>query len=352
MTVEKEINTQKITMNKNLHSLKPPIPNLDGIRALACIFVVISHMPTPFNFVTLGETGVGIFFTLSGFLMSYLYGTIDWNKKSVIQYGVARFSRIAPIYWLVITACILISTQSPNQDFPLEITGIKNIVRHYLFSGNVLIFWSIPLEVQYYIFFLFIWWGISNQNKKTYALPLIIAVCTAFLVTHAKWRGLELPNKIHFFISGTFAGVLAQGDWNGSKNRIALFFLQISSLLLLILPIWFYPTKPDFYNATELGISFATAIYFLSIPSFWTTTIFSSKIMRIIGRASFSIYLMHIIVFYFGAPILGISHSQYSTAWIFLALLGILIPIIISKYIEMPLQKKTRHHLEEILVKK
>ena len=88
------------------HADRALLPNLDGIRALACILVVLSHMPWPLAFVTLGETGVGVFFVLSGFLMSHLYAAAHWDWQAVSRYGIARFARIAPIYWVVITVCM------------------------------------------------------------------------------------------------------------------------------------------------------------------------------------------------------------------------------------------------------
>lgn len=334
----------------NMHAAKTTLPNLDGIRALACLMVVISHMPLPIKFRTLGETGVGIFFVLSGFLMSYLYGLIKWDIKTVLRYSIARFSRIAPIYWLVVSLCIFISYYEPDQNFSLRIMGEISIIRHYLFGGNVVIFWSIPLEVQYYIFFIFIWWTISNSRTLPYALPLLGLICSLFLITHNNWPGLALPRQIHFFIAGTLAGMLPRELWTGFKNRTALLLLQAGAILLMALPIWFYPTKPALYAAIELGFGLALAIYLLSIPSKWTTFIFASTPMRIIGRASFSIYLMHILVFYFGMRAMNLSIEKYEPKWIILAIFSVVIPIILSKYIEMPLQKITKKYLEKILL--
>lgn len=79
------------------HEDKATLPNLDGLRAAACLLVVISHLPLPWHIASLGDTGVGVFFCLSGFLMAYLYGHLPWNIDTVSRYAIARFSRIAPI---------------------------------------------------------------------------------------------------------------------------------------------------------------------------------------------------------------------------------------------------------------
>lgn len=47
------------------------IQSLQGLRAVAFIFILISHCGI--NFGGFGEWGVSVFFILSGFLMSYNY---------------------------------------------------------------------------------------------------------------------------------------------------------------------------------------------------------------------------------------------------------------------------------------
>lgn len=330
------------------HPNKDKMPNLDGIRALACIFVILSHMPWPIYIGLIGSVGVGVFFVLSGFLMSYLYARSDCDSNAVIKYGIARFSRIAPIYWLVISVCFVLTQFSPS-DFPLQIEGITSITRHYMFSGNVGIFWSIPLEVQYYVFFLFVWWCIANRTFLPYAMPLLILVCALLLLTHNYWPNLSVPNKLHFFLAGSIAGLLPRKTWEGSHNRIMLCLLQVAALVVIFLPMILFDTTEALYDSIEMAIAFAIAIYLLSITSGWTALIFASPLMRKIGQASFSIYLMHVLVFYYGAHLLALNHKDYAHLWLPLGVAGIVLPMIASHYIEMPLQQMTRKLLEAVL---
>jgi peptidoglycan/LPS O-acetylase OafA/YrhL len=329
-----------------LHGDRALLPNLDGIRALACILVVVSHMPWPVLFVTLGETGVGVFFVLSGFLMSHLYASARWDWQSVSRYGIARFARIAPIYWLVITVCILISYANPGEDFLLRIEGGTAVARHYLFAGNVLIFWSIPLEVQYYVFFLLVWWAIAQRTRLIYALPLLALLCAALLVTQSMWTGLMLPHKLHFFLAGSLAGMLPRPVWKAGSEARVLSVLQVGAALLLALPLWQYASKPDFYAASALGLSLAVAVYLLSLPSGWTSLVFATPWMRKIGQASFSIYLMHVLVFHYGMQWLGLQHTVYEPRWLLLGLAGVTLPMVVSHWVEMPLQRHTRRWLQ------
>jgi len=334
----------------NAHTDKASIPNLDGIRAVACLMVVLSHVPFSSKSMTLGAMGVGVFFVLSGFLMSYLYSRAAWDLGAVCRYCIARFARIAPIYWLVISVCIALSYYQPNHEFSMQIVGGASIIRHYLFGGSVSIFWSIPLEVQYYVFFLFIWWSIAHRSKFTYALPLAALLCSGLLLTYALWPGLALPGKLHFFLAGSIAGLMPRTLWHGVLDRRVLFWLQLGALVILASPLWLYSSKQAFYSATELGWALAVAVYLLSTPSRWTSFVFASPVMRRIGQASFSIYLMHTLIFHFGVRWLGLSHEIFDPLWSVLAFSGVVLPIVASRYIEIPLQQITRRYLESRLL--
>ena len=329
----------------NAHADKVALPNLDGIRAMACLLVVLVHMPLHGMIETLSATGVGIFFVLSGFLMSYLYGLVPWDFKAVCRYGIARFSRIAPIYWLVVTLCLLISYAEPDSDFTQRIAGGVEITRHYLFAGSSGVFWSIPPEIQFYLFFPLVWWAIAHRASLPFVLPIVL-LCAVFLLTHALWPGLALPNKLHFFLAGSLAGLIPRVVWRGGSDRFVLFGLQLGAVFCLVAPLWLYPSAAEFYRTTELAGAFAVAIYLLSIPSRWTTYVFASPLLRKVGQASFSIYLMHQLVFHYGTRVLGLSPGRYSSLWLLLGLAGVALPMIASHYVEVPLSRTTRRFLE------
>jgi peptidoglycan/LPS O-acetylase OafA/YrhL len=310
------------------------------------VLVVLSHMPWPIHFEMMGHTGVGVFFVLSGFLMGHLYGAAEWTPRAVARYAIARFARIAPIYWLVITVCVVISYTHPADDFVLRIEGVRALARHYMFAGNVHIFWSIPLEVQYYVFFLLVWWALSQRSHRVYALPLLALLCAAMVVTQSHWPGLALPSKLHFFLAGTLAGLLPRPQWVGTGDRRVLAVLQASAAVLLLLPLLQYSSNVDFYASEALGLSLATAIYLLSVPSRWTEMVFATPWMRKIGQASFSIYLMHVLVFHYGASLLGLHHTVYEPLWLLLGAAGVALPMVVSHWIEMPLQRHTRRWLQ------
>ncbi len=333
------------------HPSKDKMPNLDGVRAIACLSVIMAHLPLPWGFTLIGSMGVGIFFVLSGFLMGYLYAETAWNTQSIVKYSIARFSRIAPIYWVVLLVYIIL-TKTDGHNFPLAIEGVTSITRHVLFSGNVGILWSIPLEVQYYVFFIFVWWGLANKLKVPYALPLLISICTAIMLIQPYWPNLTVPSKLHFFLAGTVAGMAPRRAWTSTRDSLALNVLQVGALLMLAFPFLMFRNVPGFYDYIPLAFAYSVAIYLLSISSGWTNIVFANPVIRKIGQASFSIYLIHLLVLHYGALLLGLQHNVLEPMWLLLAVLGVIIPTIISTYVEMPLQSLTRNLLNNILLKR
>ena len=118
--------------------------------------------------------------------------------------------------------------------------------------------------------------------------------------------------------------------------------------MLLVLPLLLFSAKEGFYAETWIGAIYALAIYVLSFTSGWTQRTFASSAARKIGQASFSIYLMHVLVIYWGSQILGVQPTAFGVQWAVLGVLAVGLPMLISHYVEMPLQKATRHQLERM----
>lgn len=323
---------------------KAMLPNLDGLRAIACLLVVISHLSLPWHIASLGDTGVGVFFCLSGFLMAYLYGHLPWNIDAVSRYAIARFSRIAPIYWAVILLCTLLTIIDNHFILPID-SGLQ-FIRHMLFGGSVGVFWSISPEVQFYVFFMLLWWTLAGRGR--WLGGTVILLCASLITTHSFWPGLSLPSKLHLFLAGALCGLLPRVSWNGRGRSILLVALQIAAAALLVAIVWrFHTVQAELYQHVEIGVLIAAAIYVLSFNSSWSTAIFASSPLRAIGRGSFSIYLLHQLVLDYGTRLLGLQR-QFVSPWLALGAVAVALPMIVSRYVEMPLQKSARRALEHI----
>lgn len=322
------------------------LPNLDGVRAYACLLVVISHLPHGQD--VLGSIGVGVFFTLSGFLMSYLYVHTHFSVSSLLKFSISRATRIFPIYWLSLTICMILYGISGDPDFPMQLDSATQVLRHFAFIGSRSVFWSIPPEIQFYIFFPFIWFTLSNFKKApSNALFMMFLTCVLIL-TRSHWGGILLPNKMHFFICGCLAGCIVRPNWITTKDRFNVTILQALSLFIIILPVFIFKNKKDFYDSLDWSILYGLAVYTLSFSTSFSRFILGNKIVRRIGHASFSIYLFHVLIIYYAAKIFNIDVTIYNYSWLYLLVPAVFIPMLISISIEFPIQHYTRNLLEKI----
>src|SRR5689334_17749998 len=112
--------------NKVIH-----LPGLNGLRAIAALGVVISHITLALSYFNLDPTifgtdkdghpiglllagfGVSIFFALSGFLITYLLlREKEVAPISVRKFYVRRALRIWPLYYLYLAITLLVAAKS------------------------------------------------------------------------------------------------------------------------------------------------------------------------------------------------------------------------------------------------
>ena len=85
---------------------KPPLPALTGIRTLLAFAIILFHFTPPhlgilFPFVDNGYVFVGVFFLISGYVLTYNYA----DRAATLvkrEFWLARFSRLYPVYLLVL----------------------------------------------------------------------------------------------------------------------------------------------------------------------------------------------------------------------------------------------------------
>src|SRR5260370_30559316 len=98
------------------------IPELDGLRGLAILLVLVFHyisqegvLPSGSfgdrlqRLVIMGWTGVDLFFVLSGFLIGGILMDVRGSPSYFKTFYIRRFFRIVPIYylWIILYAALI-----------------------------------------------------------------------------------------------------------------------------------------------------------------------------------------------------------------------------------------------------
>lgn len=142
--------------------------DIDGLRAIAVIPVVLFHLGIPV--FSGGYVGVDVFLVISGYLItSIIFRDIERGKFSITSFYERRIRRIFPALFTVLAATTTVSfwIYSPSE----LIRYSKSLASISLFSSNFLFLresgyfspsaeiwpllhtWSVSIEEQFYIFF-------------------------------------------------------------------------------------------------------------------------------------------------------------------------------------------------------
>jgi peptidoglycan/LPS O-acetylase OafA/YrhL len=164
-------------MNQSQMPAKPIFQNLDGLRFIAFLGVFISHCFYPSNpavkesslykgiifFVGdshWGNLGLYIFFSMSGFLITYLliHEHKAYGKIFVVPFYFRRILRIWPLYFLLLAVCFFVypyfsGYHTPNDTrwaYTLFYANF-NVIKNGFDAGGIGHLWAISVEEQFYL---------------------------------------------------------------------------------------------------------------------------------------------------------------------------------------------------------
>lgn len=289
------------------------IDSLTGIRGMAALLVVYAHLAEEHFFAISplhpGEMGVMVFFTLSGFLMAFLYGDKPFDYPAVARYGISRFSRIAPAYLTVVVASYLIYNLV-DPEFVYAITH-RNLARHLLFSGNVSALWSIPPEVQFYVIFVGLWMALWSLRNRGNAVLLVAALTAVFLLLAHRdsLPGTFVGSKIHYFFTGVVFGLLrnrvAAGIGLRSLACMQAVALAVVGLVVAGVVDIDLGSKRELYLDLEPALFAGIFVFLFSFDTGLSERVFGNRLITMCGECSFSMYLLNIPLIYAAMALLG-----------------------------------------------
>ena len=289
------------------------IKQLDSIRAIAVIFVLISHwMPSDhiINKTPNGAIGVNIFFVLSGFLITKILfdnrnqaEKLKIPKSTVLKNFFGRRSlRIFPIYYLTIFGIFLFAQWSG--------TNIRSTFVYYLtYTSNYLFYcrdwdgflshlWSLAVEEQFYL----IWpWVILFANKKYFFHIIVVFISIGFL-SQVLMRGTTRSVILTFTCFDAF-GLGAMLSWviTYAKDQIKKFYLLISIAAGLSFAFFMYnyfANRFEFMpNRTIVSFITVWLITYILLNRDRNTLrfkfILNNRILIFLGKISYGLYLYH-----------------------------------------------------------
>lgn len=295
--------------NKEKHSNTNRALELDGLRGIAVIIVLLSHYTWAYDYhfhilsdhffhFPHGEVGVQLFFIISGFV---IFMTIE-ASNSVKQFAINRFTRLYPTYWMSMLFTILFITLFPVPTLG-EYGTMQTIVNFTMLQGLLKIphidpvYWTLEVELFFYIII-----SILFSTKLLKRIELISFFWLILLVLNLvidypleKYlRKLLILDHAPLFIAGMMFYKLKFKESNIMTHLIILL-----SLFLYLISLYFQILERNQYEMTLLPFILVLIIYAI----FYRYCYNEIKILRhrflvFLGYISYPLYLLHNVIGY------------------------------------------------------
>ncbi|MFW0118687.1 acyltransferase family protein [Rothia sp. P5764] len=153
--------------------------HIDAMRAFAVLLVVFSHAGLKF---VPGGSGVTIFFAISGFIITYLLlrERDKTGKFDVSGFYIRRFLKIAPPLILVIVLPTIVYWALGGTLDPLDVLGqiffffnLRYLDSHITVLPGSHVMWSLSIEEQFYLVFAILWLFMVRWRNYRKALTLL-----------------------------------------------------------------------------------------------------------------------------------------------------------------------------------
>ncbi len=311
---------------------KGNLPWLDGLRGIAALWVLLSHVQILSGagnvpLLSWGDLAVDLFMLLSGFLMAHNYigrqQSEPWHASRTIgQFWLRRFFRIAPLYYLVLMVGLMAGPLMGH--FRADIAAVwphtataperymdqslGNILMHvsFLFGFSpeyafrtALPDWSIGLEMQFYLFFPFVMLLMARLTPIV-ASALLVAGC---VVARPLFRDFlhEFPMpaflliKFYVFLIGMW---VAQARAERSMRNGLLVGVGVAMMWLILerSPVALarvVMVAGLFYLMNNGTLPGSDALADATVR---LRRLLSNKAAVFMGETSYSVYLVHLLI--------------------------------------------------------
>jgi peptidoglycan/LPS O-acetylase OafA/YrhL len=283
---------------------KPRILELDGVRGVAILLVIIGHYCSfilpGVEFFSVASLGVNVFFVLSGYLIGGIILDEHREPGFLRSFYMRRAARILPIYFSVVAAAFFIAWLTADKGWtePLlpawvYLLFLTNIALAWFGHTSLLLnpTWSLAVEEQFYLAMPFVM--MATPHRRLPVVLLSLAALAVVLRAFASPAAAEvlLPCRMDSLLIGVGAALL-QRSVDLSRRAIALTAAAFVPLLINLLlgkfarpaGVVFEPTGHALTTAMVMLAAINGGVIGAPLRAAW---------LRWVGEISYGLYLIH-----------------------------------------------------------
>jgi peptidoglycan/LPS O-acetylase OafA/YrhL len=312
--------------------------------------------------INLGYTGVGVFFGLSGYLITSLLldERIATGRVSLPAFYLRRAARLLPALLLVLVVCdVVFALQSDGAPFKGSLTALSytaNYVQvlealHVLDDSWIHAYgamWSLAVEEHFYLLWPLLLLGVTRRWGLRTALTLTLVICVAALVWRLVLALLHAPYVLLSVGSIERADALLYGCAAAMALRLGWrpksWMLWAGMVAIACSPLVFnretYPILV--LGSAVVGLSTAAVVVGMDyVAPIWLRRCLSLRPLVVIGVLSYGIYLWH-------GPLMQIVQDAFQVGRGYRAaavLLAVLLARLSHRYVESRVRSWARRRV-------
>jgi len=308
---------------------------LDGLRCIGMLLITLSHIEWLklhfgyenyfgyFRQPALGNMAVTLFFTLSGFLITYrlLKEKEITGKISLSSFYKRRMARILPLYYLIVGLTFLVFANFVFYDMPGELIQwrdhkttigliyllhIPNI--YYLFPKLPLVAhtWTVGVELQFYLLWpLLLTYSTKLFRAMVFCLAGFLALKgVASMIPYIYYNGEFIRDLNRFLFISRFetfmiGGIAAWSLINNKKGILRVIYTRSVQWISLLLFFGLLFSGWALQGIDQLVYAGLFALILLNVASNTNSLLkFNWRPMLYLGKISYGVYIFHPVVIF------------------------------------------------------
>ncbi len=352
-------------LNSKVDSARSRIKEIDGIRAIALLAVLVFHGRFG-SIMKGGFLGVDIFFVISGYVITLsLRNSIARGSMNYKEFMIRRLFRLIPALLATVLLtnlfCTIIFSRKDrfraarfSVGSVLSMSNVQLWMESNYFDVNslrkpFLHTWSLSVEWQFYITWALIVHKICKNISSLRAQTGAIIFIGLLSILGADYTRRLYPSAAFYnfcfryveFMCGALAAWNLKGElltqpnfFNGKAFRTAI---SLSSLFIIFSLLQLFRDSFPFPGIASLPICLSTVFLITNSPGTIAGRFLSLKSMQWLGEISYSVYLVHwpvqVLIHYFMMQRSTMIQRFFGT------ILSIFLGYLLNKTVEKPFQE-------------